>query len=445
MTLLLLAACSTNPNVTPLDQEVGGKDTAAAATSTVSVSAIDALTLGAISSLTVSSPDASVTSADGSAVDLELPAGEPVTLRFSAPGYLDALIPVVPERESWELQLRLLASTAPAPFPSTDAYYAWEFGLTQDHGDAQIAMVARTRDNLVYSNTFVNFQDVAFSISAAYDDIGVLDVSADDGTETNAQPEYGWVTFLNTTPGTVELTATPPAGVTCYAPGAENPLEGPLTVDVAADEIVEAYVDCQYTYPQTCYEVLADDPSTTDGRQTLYVDHDGSMPWTAWCEDMSSGDPAEYLQFSRSRGIRNYSQYVAHPSQGTTVTTTYRGVRIDPETLTVDTSDQTFSTSTGSLVHGSDTVTSMPYAVAMSCDYASLSGSARIDLRGTPFAVNDTFVDEYDATVTPWTSSDGKLVHLRGGGACGWAQPAPGTFNPYNQAGTTLELSWVGL
>ncbi len=62
----------------------------------------------------------------------------------------------------------------------------------------------------------------------------------------------------------------------------------------------------------------------------------------------------------------NSSEYVAGgASPGTTVRTAYTRLRLDPTTLTVDTGDQRFATSTGELTHDPDTVKAMPHAVAM--------------------------------------------------------------------------------
>ncbi|ACU38313.1 hypothetical protein KCV87_33380 [Actinosynnema pretiosum subsp. pretiosum] len=161
------------------------------------------------------------------------------------------------------------------------------------------------------------------------------------------------------------------------------------------------------------------------------------------CHDMA-GSPREYLDLPDTGGKGNFSQYTAGgASPGTTVRTTFTKLRVDPATLTADIGDLTFATSTGGLALGSTTVTSMPYATAMSCD-ATASGVASIDLRGTAFAVSDTFqVGGFAASGTAVLAPDGQSADLTGGGYCGWNVPAPGFYNPTNpQPGmTALELS----
>ncbi len=73
-------------------------------------------------------------------------------------------------------------------------------------------------------------------------------------------------------------------------------------------------------------------------------------------------------------------------------------VRFDPGTLRVDIGDITFANTTGGpLTHKASTdpqpVTSMSYATAMACNVGTggFDGQADVDLKGTPFAIDDTF------------------------------------------------------
>jgi hypothetical protein len=172
-----------------------------------------------------------------------------------------------------------------------------------------------------------------------------------------------------------------------------------------------------------------------DGHYTLYVDHDPAKPWTAYCRNMA-GTPAEYLTLPSTGNSVNFSQYTATSSQGSNVRTRYTKLRIDPVTLKVNIADQAFSSSTGQLRHGSVTVTSMPYGVAMSCNQAP-SGLGNIDLGGTSFkAAPNAFMQagtNYSGT-NIYSSAD-KVVNLTGGGYCGWTSPTPYTLDPFNQRG----------
>ena len=111
--------------------------------------------------------------------------------------------------------------------------------------------------------------------------------------------------------------------------------------------------------PQTCADVKAKIPSFVTGNVTLYLGGNAARPWTAFC----ATNGKEYLSLSSAN---NYAQYSR--DDGADVRSTYTKIRIVPGTTAlVDIDDKTFATSTGSLTHGGDTVTSMPYAVAMDC------------------------------------------------------------------------------
>ncbi len=190
------------------------------------------------------------------------------------------------------------------------------------------------------------------------------------------------------------------------------------------------------TWPATCAELRQKHPTLGDGRYTLHLGHDPKKPWAVYCHTMASS-PAEYLPLEQVGATANFSQYTAGgASQGTSVKTRYTRVRIDPLTLNVDIGDQTFATSTGQLAHGSETVTSMPFGVAMSCN-GSASGVANIDVTGTPFAVaTSEFVQGgFMAAGTSTYSASNRVVNVTGGGSCGWTSPTPGLYNPFNDAG----------
>ncbi|MCE9669349.1 Vps62-related protein [Myxococcus stipitatus] len=194
---------------------------------------------------------------------------------------------------------------------------------------------------------------------------------------------------------------------------------------------------------KSCQELKTASPSAGDGEYTLYVEGDLARPWRVWCQDMATV-PKEYLPLVESGLFSNFSQYTAGvAAPGTTVRTTFTKLRIDPATLRVSISDRTFATSTGSLSHPgrAPSVTSMPYGVAMSCDWTA-SGRATVDLRGTPFRV----ASEQFSTLG-WSqlgaSTYGfadEFVALTGGGYCGWT--APLSADPFT--GGSLQLAYAG-
>ena len=198
--------------------------------------------------------------------------------------------------------------------------------------------------------------------------------------------------------------------------------------------------DAQMPRPSSCQEAR-DWGETEDGDYILNVN---GRYFTVFCYNMA-GTPREYLTLVNTGDSFNFAQYTAGGSSpGTDVKTSYSKVRINPQTLVVDIGDQTFATSTGSLILGSESVTSMPYGVAMGCTWNMDNGVANIDLRGTPFVVNDTFIlGGYEPIGTTTFSADSQVVDLTGGGFCGWNQPEPYAFNPVNENGDfQLDLSF---
>lgn len=198
--------------------------------------------------------------------------------------------------------------------------------------------------------------------------------------------------------------------------------------------------------PTSCAGVLQSDALANDGEYTLYVGGDPAKSWTAYCAGMQlTTGPQEYLPLLNVFGDANFSQYSAGGNvQGTTVRTHYIRLRIDPATLVVDTGDLRFASSTGKLMHGTEEVTWMPYAVAMACASDLVWGSANIDLRGTPFAVNETFVGAgAGASGNVAVEPSGQFVDIGGGGACGWFGPPSTPFNPFNKTGGTLALRYA--
>lgn len=194
----------------------------------------------------------------------------------------------------------------------------------------------------------------------------------------------------------------------------------------------------------SCADMRAQVPAAGDDDYTLYVGGDEAKPFVAWCQDMA-GTPLDYLKLENVQGSSNFAQYTAGgASSGTDVRTYYFYLRFNPETLTVDTSDQTFAMSDGSLNHsGAEPVTSMPYGVAMACG-GGVKGLANIDLRGTRFAIADSFQFRGTASFGVMVAdAEMQTIDIEGGGFCGWMAPASNTYNPMNTAGGTLQLAYA--
>jgi hypothetical protein len=190
--------------------------------------------------------------------------------------------------------------------------------------------------------------------------------------------------------------------------------------------------------PATCQELKSANPSLTDGEYTLYLGRAPNRPWTVYCHNMS-GTPAEYLTLVNTGGDSNFSQYTTGTSSpGTNVRTSYSKLRIDPVlridpiTVKVNITDQTFASSTGELLHAwREPLTSMSYATAMSCGTTQTEGKANIDLRETPFQVipGQLLVRGNEAFGSVTYSPGNQVVDQTGGGNCGWTGLPGGAYS----------------
>jgi GON domain len=174
-----------------------------------------------------------------------------------------------------------------------------------------------------------------------------------------------------------------------------------------------------------------------DGEYTLYAGHDYNRPFTAYCYNMATSTPTEYLTLHNTASGANYSEEVAGGAiAGTNVVSAFTKVRIDPQSMRVDTTDHTFSSSTGLITTWG--LSTMPYAQAGACVGASVAaGRANVDLTGTAFGVAPgAFASQgWEAAGSATYSSNNQIVNLAGGGWCG-DEGVPD--------GVHLQLSYIG-
>lgn len=190
----------------------------------------------------------------------------------------------------------------------------------------------------------------------------------------------------------------------------------------------------------SCAEIAACDSAAADGEYVIATPN-GKMP--VYCHDLR-GTPREYITLvHKVSGVDNYGSYEAGGNvPGVTVVTDYAKLRINPNTLLVQTADQNFTTSRGQVDHGGP-VTTMPYAVARNCkSQASSSGTAHVNLQGTNFYVNDSWVlgGAYVAGGVVKSAAD-QIVSITGGGYCGWNAPQ-GWYEPMRTNGPPLQLGY---
>jgi len=129
----------------------------------------------------------------------------------------------------------------------------------------------------------------------------------------------------------------------------------------------------------------------------------------------------------------NFSSYIVPTRkpwgmEDTDVYTHFTKIRFDPQSMTVDTSDYTFAKSSGHCGHHrTEGITEQfPYATCFDCERdGSHGGKGNINLRGTPFAVDDKFKHQGWNSNGTWDFSEkNQVVQLTGGGFCGWTCPS---------------------
>jgi len=151
------------------------------------------------------------------------------------------------------------------------------------------------------------------------------------------------------------------------------------------------------SFPETCAEVQEAALDETgerpdDGTYTLYVDGDESMPWDAYCHDMSRAEPSEYLDVTEED---NYSQI---GNGFTFAQTTYRRLRIDPILLEINPLDNTFATDDFAEYEPTFPIETMESIPAGWAEFVSSGESeeteeaaeSRVSLAGTPFIFDES-------------------------------------------------------
>jgi len=126
----------------------------------------------------------------------------------------------------------------------------------------------------------------------------------------------------------------------------------------------------------------------------------------------------------------NFASYTApsrniNGSKPITIKSVFKKVRFDPWTLKIHTGDWTHATNTGYINHYKPKPDRVPFGTAFGCEGTNKDdGIAKIDLRGTPYAVSDKFTNRgYMSAGSVKVSENGQVVDLRGGGYCGWIAP----------------------
>jgi hypothetical protein len=238
--------------------------------------------------------------------------------------------------------------------------------------------------------------------------------------------------------------------------------------------------------PATCAEAKDATGAIVDGPQTLFHDNDPAKHWPAYCHNMATENPKEYLslkEIGSDGNAANYSKFIeyvagdrADPSHFV-VTTKYDRVRIDPIDLTIDIADNTFTRRSAGGVPDrvpqvsrvfDKEVASVPFGVAMQCgrdtgrdEQPKLDARgddrarANVDLSGLPFRLvtGDYCAQPFLGEAVASASSEYSIVNLSATGisegnqlVCGRASidclPDP-AINNITPANRTIQLAYV--
>lgn len=236
--------------------------------------------------------------------------------------------------------------------------------------------------------------------------------------------------------------------------------------------------------PATCKDAKSTYGVSVDGPQTLYVGGDKTMPWSAFCADMLTDTPKEFVELAQLNGLgapANFSSFTEGDPDSDLkaafqVVTQYGKVRIDPVDLTIDITDSKFAypqvtppgTRPISAALNDFAIVYMPYATAMQCggkgtitSDASVAAipvgavAGNLDLSGLPFELDEPQLCPTLAgnTSTPDLAQPTKIVNFHALGStsdrgliCGRASvrclPDP-TANGQVGGQTALHLRYV--
>lgn len=217
-------------------------------------------------------------------------------------------------------------------------------------------------------------------------------------------------------------------------------LEGAGVCDVVAR--ADSFITAQQAFvvrdPESCAEAKQDGDLAADGYLVLDFEN---VPTRVYCADTET-DPTSYIDLpvtgTDSAGQHNYGQIVAGDNyRGSTVTTAYTKVRLDPATSILDTTDATFATSVGGPVYNTSWAASTHanWGIAASCGGGG--ASADLDLTGTSIAIPRPEA-EFQISGWPYEQVSGTVVvspqHVVSTGIddqCGQGGPiVEGSMNP---------------
>jgi len=159
-----------------------------------------------------------------------------------------------------------------------------------------------------------------------------------------------------------------------------------------------------------------------------------------------------YINLANTGDNDNFSTYKMPSNKpwnanDSDVKTVWYKLRFDPNTLLAHTGDFTYTISNGMQHHSSNNQANIPFATAFDCAGGqSRTGTAKIDLRGTNLAVDDTFTfNGHMPGGTVTASYNNQVIELTGGGYCGWIAPQKAAGDEWmtHQGGFHLKLKVI--
>ncbi|MCP5099495.1 MAG: protein kinase, partial [Chloroflexi bacterium] len=195
--------------------------------------------------------------------------------------------------------------------------------------------------------------------------------------------------------------------------------------------------------PGSCVDIAASSADATDDEYTLYIGRDETKSVTVYCHTMNS-NPREFITLQVTGQQSNYAS-TSYP--GHDLLTHYTRVRINLQTLTIDTTDRTFATTSGTIPIYSQTE-STDFGTATGCNEGgsgSALGQANINLTGTAFSLSNdvAFVIEGQDLEGDniLVSAEGQIADLSASGRCGWVQAQDGIQLIYLGASDDVALN----
>ena len=180
--------------------------------------------------------------------------------------------------------------------------------------------------------------------------------------------------------------------------------------------------------PSSCAEIKRQNPDAEDGEYTLYLGKDEAKPIQIYCSNMA-GYPIEFVTLIGNGEMSNYAS-VNFPEHE--LLTQFERIRIHIGSLTIDPTDRTFTSTTGSVpTNGEQQVND--FGRALGCNEGQIgtaTGRANIDLTGTGFALSSAVefvtegkdIENSNAEIL----ENGTIANLSVSGRCGWIWPKNG-------------------